>query len=101
MVFYHDAMKNLMSKEIAVFSRVTGRDADPMKIFEMARAGIEGTNVLLMALRRKLFLGIVGDEFVTAVLSTSGKNKKKTAKKSSTARGGARSKKTSRKASRG
>jgi hypothetical protein len=71
-VFYQKAMRELLTKELAVFSRVMGK-ASRSEIIGMARAGIEGSNVLMMALRRKLFLELVGDEMVGEVLPKEGR----------------------------
>ncbi|HEX7699108.1 MAG TPA: hypothetical protein VF403_00215, partial [Kofleriaceae bacterium] len=50
----------LIGKELALFSRVL-RKRSTEEIVEMARRGFEGTNTLLVGLRRKLFLQLLGE----------------------------------------
>ncbi len=55
---YVDAMKQLVSREIKLFAKNAGNQA-PDRMFQLARAGLEGTNYLLMAIRRKIFLDLI------------------------------------------
>lgn len=61
LAMYKDAMEDLIRKEVTMFSeRVVGRL--PRKdVLNMARAGLEGTNELLIALRRKIFMDFLGE----------------------------------------
>jgi len=57
---YVHAMRDLIGKELQLFARVLrARSTD--EIVEMARRGFEGTNTLLVSVRRKLFLKLLGD----------------------------------------
>lgn len=57
---YMHAMRDLIAQEMRLFARVLGhRSTD--EIVEMARRGLEGTNTLLLNLRRKLFLKVLTD----------------------------------------
>jgi DNA-binding transcriptional MerR regulator len=56
---YREAMENLIRKEITLFTqRVVGK-RKPKDVVDQARAGLEGTNALLVALRRKIFLELL------------------------------------------
>ncbi len=57
---YLHAMRDLIGKEMALFARVL-REHTTEEIVEMAQRGFEGTNTLLVNLRRKLFLKVLGD----------------------------------------
>jgi len=57
---YMRAMRELIGKEMTLFARVL-RDHSTEDIVEMAQRGFEGTNTLLVNLRRKLFLKVLGD----------------------------------------
>lgn len=57
---YLRAMRELIAKEMMLFTRVL-RDHSTQEIVEMARSGFEGTNTLIVNLRRKLFLKVVSD----------------------------------------
>ena len=59
LVFYMDAMRALVYQEVAMFTRVIGKNRDRGEMLDLARAGLDGTNELLMALRRKLFLELL------------------------------------------
>ncbi len=60
MDIYMQAMRDLIGRELALFARVL-RDRSTTEIVEMARRGFEGTNTLLVGLRRKLFLHLLAD----------------------------------------
>lgn len=61
LALYKESMEELIRKEIALFSeRVVGR-LPRQDVLTMARAAIEGTNDLLIALRRKLLMDFLGD----------------------------------------
>lgn len=60
LAIYMTAMRELIGKELALFSRVL-RKRSTEEIVEMARRGFEGTNTLLVGLRRKLFLQLLGE----------------------------------------
>lgn len=55
---YLKAMRELIAVEMALFSRVLD-ELPREQIIEMARTGLEGTNTLLINLRRKLFLRVL------------------------------------------
>jgi DNA-binding transcriptional MerR regulator len=57
---YMKAMRELIGKEMMLFARVL-RDRSTEEIVEMAQRGFEGTNTLLLNLRRKLFLKVLAD----------------------------------------
>jgi DNA-binding transcriptional MerR regulator len=57
---YLTAMRELIGKEMMLFARVLGHHSTE-EIVEMAQRGFEGTNTLLINLRRKLFLGVLTD----------------------------------------
>jgi DNA-binding transcriptional MerR regulator len=57
---YMRAMRELIGKEMTLFARVL-RDLSTEDIVEMAQHGFEGTNTLLVNLRRKLFLKVLAD----------------------------------------
>lgn len=61
LALYKEAMEDLIRKEVTLFSeRVVGRL--PRKdVLDLARAGLEGTNELLIALRRKILIDFLGD----------------------------------------
>lgn len=59
LVFYMDAMRALVYQEVAMFTRVMGKDQGRDELLQMARAGMDGTNELLIALRRKLYLELL------------------------------------------
>jgi DNA-binding transcriptional MerR regulator len=57
---YVVAMRELISKEMMLFARIV--DTLPREsIVEMAQRGFEGTNTLILNIRRKLFLKVLGD----------------------------------------
>ena len=60
MTFYLDATRELIGKEVGVFTRVMGQ-LPRREVIALARAGLEGTNRLLIALRRKVFLDLLGE----------------------------------------
>lgn len=55
---YMNAMRDLALKEVTLFSKRMGSH-NPKTVIAAARAGVEGTNLLLMALRRKVFLDLL------------------------------------------
>ena len=57
---YMKAMRELIVQEMRLFARVL-RDHSTEDIVEMAQRGFEGTNTLLVNLRRKLFLKMLAD----------------------------------------
>jgi DNA-binding transcriptional MerR regulator len=57
---YMTAMRDLIAKEMMLFARVLGGHSTE-EIVEMAQRGFEGTNTLLINLRRKVFLGVLAD----------------------------------------
>jgi hypothetical protein len=57
---YMNAMRDLIQKEMMLFARVL-RDRSAEAIVEMAQRGFEGTNTLLVNLRRKMFLKVLAD----------------------------------------
>ena len=57
---YMHAMRELIAKEMTMFSRVLRRRTTEA-IVEMAQRGFEGTNTLMLNLRRKLFLKVLTD----------------------------------------
>jgi len=57
---YLHAMRDLIGKEMMLFARVL-RHRSNHEIVEMAQRGFEGTNTLLLNLRRKIFLKIIAD----------------------------------------
>jgi len=60
MGFYLDATRSLIGKEVALFSQVMGR-LPRDKVLAMARAGLGGSNRLVVALRQKVFLQLLGE----------------------------------------
>ena len=60
MDIYMNAMRDLITKEMMLFSRVL-RNQSTEEIVEMAQRGFEGTNTLLVNLRRKMFLKMLAD----------------------------------------
>jgi DNA-binding transcriptional MerR regulator len=60
MGFYLDATRALIGKEVALFSQVMGR-LPRDKVLKMARAGLGGSNRLVVALRQKVFLQLLGE----------------------------------------
>ncbi len=60
MKLYLDATRDLIGKEVARFTGVAST-LPRKRVLVMARAGLEGTNRLLIALRRKVFLDLLGD----------------------------------------
>ena len=60
MAFYLDATRSLIGKEIALFSQVMGR-LPREQVLKMARAGLGGSNRLVVALRQKVFLQLLGE----------------------------------------
>lgn len=60
LAMYKDAMEELIRKEVTLFSeRVVGR-VPRQEVLAMARVGLEGTNELLIALRRKILMDLLG-----------------------------------------
>src|SRR6185503_9899975 len=57
---YMKAVRDLIGQEMRLFARVL-RDQSTEDIVEMAQRGFEGTNTLLVNLRRKLFLKMLAD----------------------------------------
>lgn len=58
MAIYMQAMRNLALQEVTLFAkRMSSHNA--AAVIAAARAGVEGTNLLLMALRRKIFLDLL------------------------------------------
>jgi DNA-binding transcriptional MerR regulator len=57
---YLHSTRELIGKEMMLFARVL-RNRSNEEIVEMAQRGFEGTNTLLLNLRRKLFLKVLGD----------------------------------------
>ncbi|MGE0550953.1 MAG: MerR family transcriptional regulator [Kofleriaceae bacterium] len=57
---YVVAMRELISKEMMLFARIVDNHTRE-EIVEMAQRGFEGTNTLILNLRRKLFLKVLGD----------------------------------------
>ena len=57
---YMKAVRDLIGQEMRLFARVL-RDQSTEDIVEMAQRGFEGTNTLLVNLRRKLFLKVLAD----------------------------------------
>lgn len=56
---YRGAMEDLIRKEITLFAeRVVGKQKRT-DVISLARAGLEGTNALLVAVRRKIFLELL------------------------------------------
>lgn len=55
---YKDLMEKSIEQEVQLFISLID-DVPREKILEMARAGLEGTNALIIALRRKLFLSFL------------------------------------------
>ena len=56
---YRKAMEDLIHKEITLFAeRVVGKQKRT-DVISLARAGLEGTNALLIAVRRKIFLELL------------------------------------------
>lgn len=60
LLIYMDAMRGLVFEEIALFSRVLGKIPKD-EVLAMAESGMEETNSLLSALRRRLFMDLVND----------------------------------------
>jgi DNA-binding transcriptional MerR regulator len=61
LAMYKEAMEELVRQEVSLFSqRVVGR-APRKDVLRMARAGLEGTTDLLIALRRKIIMDFLGD----------------------------------------
>ena len=60
MTFYLEATRSLIGKEVALFTGVMGR-LPRSTVLEMARAGLRGSNLLLVALRRKVLLQLLGE----------------------------------------
>jgi DNA-binding transcriptional MerR regulator len=57
---YLQAVRDLIAKEMLLFARVL-RAHSTEDIVEMAQRGFEGTNTLIVNLRRKVFLGVLAD----------------------------------------
>lgn len=61
LALYKHAMESLIRKEVALFGeRVIGR-LPRKQVLGMARAALEGTNELLVALRRKIFIDLLAE----------------------------------------
>lgn len=60
---YREAMEGLIHKEVSLFAkRVVGeRRRSREEVIGLARAGLESTNALLIAMRRKIFLQVLED----------------------------------------
>lgn len=77
MDIYMHAMQDLIGKEMMLFTRVL-RNRKPDEIVEMAQRGFEGTNTLLINLRRKLFLKVLAQaRSASAKTPPTGKRKRK------------------------
>jgi DNA-binding transcriptional MerR regulator len=68
LLMYMDAMRALVFEEIALFSRVLGK-VPKDEVLEMAESGMEGSNSLLLALRRRLFLDLVNNDLASSDLT--------------------------------
>ncbi|MCP4004077.1 MAG: MerR family transcriptional regulator [bacterium] len=60
LLLYMDTMRSLVFDELALFSRVLGK-LPREEILSLAESGMAGTNSLLFALRRRLFMDLVDD----------------------------------------
>jgi DNA-binding transcriptional MerR regulator len=58
LLFYLEGMRTLVFKEIGIFTRVMGH-MDRDSVLKLAHAGLDGTNHVLMGLRRKIFLELL------------------------------------------
>jgi DNA-binding transcriptional MerR regulator len=56
---YRKAMEDLIRKEITIFAKRVVGTQKRTDVISMARGGLEGTNALLVALRRKIFLELL------------------------------------------
>lgn len=60
MTFYLDKTRELIGQEVAAFTKVM--DKLPRgEVIALARAGLDGTNRLLVALRKRVFLDLLGE----------------------------------------
>ncbi|MBW1885996.1 MAG: hypothetical protein JRJ58_20890, partial [Deltaproteobacteria bacterium] len=60
LLLYMNAMRSLVFDELELFSRVLGK-IPKEKVLALAESGMEGTNSLLFALRRRLFMDLVDE----------------------------------------
>lgn len=60
LLLYMNAMRSLVFDELELFSRVLGK-IPKEKVLALAEPGMEGTNSLLFALRRRLFMDLVDE----------------------------------------
>lgn len=74
LAIYQQAMRNLALQEVTLFAkRMSSHNA--AAVIAAARAGVEGTNLLLMALRRKIFLDLLHGKSDLFAATAAGKGK--------------------------